>query len=263
MRRGQLGFTLVELVVVIVLLGIISLGATGFIVSSVQGYADMARRDGMAGASRVAIDRIIREVRNALPNSARVSGQCLEFIPINNATQYLMAPTATPANTFNVVPFSETPDALGSVAIYPISTAAIYQGGSPAVISPAITSAASDLTGNAPVALSLASAHQFPTDSPSQRMYIVGGPISYCFQGDRLYRYTGYSRRSVQPLPAQLPTAEPSRALLAFPVTHDGQPFELIGASLQRNALVMVEFAVEQGGEALRIQQEVQIRNVP
>ena len=265
MRMGskQRGFTMVELVIAIVLMGIIAVGATGFIISSVKGYSDMSRREGIAGTSRVAIDRILREVRNALPNSARTdaSGNCLEFVPILAATQYVNIPLNANNTNIQIIPFAEAPT-LGRAAVYPITTAAVYQTGSPAVISPDITSAPSDLLGPGVETMTLASGHRFPAESPSKRLFVVDTPVSYCLVGDRLYRYRNYARSAVQPAPSSLPTAEPNRVLLAYPVTAT-QPFTVVDATLQRNALVLAEFSVEQAGERLLIQQEVQIRNAP
>ncbi len=264
----QKGFTLLELIVVIVLLGIISVGTTGFIVNSVQGYSDLARRDGIAATSRVAMDRMVRGLRNALPNSPRTSqdasGTCLEYVPILDATSYISIPLHSAVSTFPVIPFSEAPE-LGKTAIYPISTAAVYQTGSPAVISPDISSATS-LLGPGAATLTLTSPHQYPAASPSKRMFIVDDPVSFCLVGDRLYRYSNYARSATQPMPASLPSTEPNRALLAFPVTAPVAPvlpFTVVNATLQRNALVMLEFSVEQNSEKLLIQQEVQIRNAP
>ncbi len=93
-------------------------------------------------------------------------------------------------------------------------------------------------------------------------MFIIHGPVSFCLVGDRLYRYSNYARSVNQPMPASLPSTEPNRALLAYPVTSP-QPFTVVNATLQRNALVMLEYSVEQNSEKLLIQQEVQIRNAP
>lgn len=261
LQAKQQGFTLIELIVVIVLLGVIGVGATGFIVSSAKGFSDLSRREGIAGSSRVAMDRMVRELRNALPNSPRTNGDCLEFIPSLDATQYLTAPITAAASSLSVVPFTQAPEA-GRLAIFPITTAAVYATGSPAVISPLITTPSASLVSNAAVTINLAGAHQFPLDSPAKRLFIVGEPVSYCVVGNRIYRYTGYARSAVQPTAASLPTTEPNRALISYPITAI-TPFQVLDATLQRNAIVMLEFSVEQSGESLLIQQEVQLRNAP
>jgi MSHA biogenesis protein MshO len=259
------GFTLIELIVVIVLLGIIALTTTQFIVSSVSGFADQNRRESIATASRVAMDRLVRELRNALPNSVRTNGSCLEYIPVEEATQYFDAPFSAASSSLSMVPFSSTPEITQNqtrAAIYPISTSAVYNTGSPSVISPTISSSAASLVGAAAVTLNFNASHQFASASPQSRLFMVAPPVSWCFVGDRLYRYSGYNRASTQPTPASLPSTEPNRGLMAYPVTA-GTPFRLSDATLTRNALVIIEYQAVLEGESLLIQQEVQVRNAP
>ncbi|WP_370053424.1 PilW family protein [Neptunomonas sp.] len=267
--QHQHGFTLIELIVVIVLLGIISVGTTGFIVSSVKGFSDQSRRQGIAAAGRIAMDRLVREVRNALPNSVRTtsdaSGTCLEYIPIQEATQYIDAPVGFAADSLSVIPFSDTPRFTANqsrVAVYPISTAAVYREGALGAISSTVSSTPASLVASNAVTLTLNSAHQFERASPRQRLFFVDQPVSVCLVGDRLYRYSNYTRRAAQPTPSSLPSTEPDRGLLAYPVSA-ATPFRVIDATLQRNALVLLEFSVTNQGESLLIQQEVQIRNAP
>jgi MSHA biogenesis protein MshO len=67
------GFTLVELVTVIIVLGVVSVGISGFIRTGVQTYSDVIERDQLLGDSRFVVERIHRELRLAIPNSARVT----------------------------------------------------------------------------------------------------------------------------------------------------------------------------------------------
>ena len=86
------GFTLLELIIVIILLGVMAVGITGFITLSTQTYLNVTERDELLASARFAVERLNREVRNALPNSLRVktnvdtNKQCLEFIPIQAST---------------------------------------------------------------------------------------------------------------------------------------------------------------------------------
>ncbi len=75
------GITLVELVTVVMILGILSVGTVKFITDSGQGFASTVGRAALAGDVRFVTLRIAKEVRDALPNSVRVSGGCLEFVP--------------------------------------------------------------------------------------------------------------------------------------------------------------------------------------
>jgi len=94
MKRSDGGFTLIELVLVILVLAIVSTGVTKFITYGVNIYQDTAGRDKQISDSRFVIERITREVRNALPNSVRVTadGKCVEFIPILASSSYVDIP---------------------------------------------------------------------------------------------------------------------------------------------------------------------------
>lgn len=68
------GFTLIELVVTIVLLGIISAALAPFFYSAVSGYFDSQARARLTGEGRLALERLSRDLREADPASISVSG---------------------------------------------------------------------------------------------------------------------------------------------------------------------------------------------
>ena len=94
-RRQLRGFTLVEMIVVIVITGIIGGIVAIFIRAPVQGYVDSARRAEMTDIADTAMRRISRDLRLALPNSVRVTSTCsgpttcyVEFIPTTGGGRY-------------------------------------------------------------------------------------------------------------------------------------------------------------------------------
>ena len=102
----SLGFTLIELILVIILLSIVAIFSFRFVGIGSEMYVTGADRVRLLDQSRFAIERITRELRNSVPNSARVtgSGECLEFVPIKTAGTYYGAPFNNSAsNQFDFV----------------------------------------------------------------------------------------------------------------------------------------------------------------
>ena len=92
---NQRGFTLVEMIMVIVIMGIIGGIVAVFLRSPVEGYVASARRAEMTDIADTALRRINRDLRSALPNSVRVTGTCngtttcyLEFLPTTGGGRY-------------------------------------------------------------------------------------------------------------------------------------------------------------------------------
>jgi len=276
------GFTLVELVIVIVLLSIMSLASVRFIANFAEGYVDTSRRQNMADVTQLAIERIGRELRNALPNSVRISNDanasCIEYIPVLGASSYDDLPVSAARNTFSAIPLGE--DTISGsplyVAVYPITGTNLYSVGNNTMIAALDDPAdfADDQGEPNAITVMLSGVHKFPTESPASRFFIVGSPVSYCLNtgnGD-LYRYENYFDGGAnfyndQPMLANLPNTEPNRALLATDITtvaaFPNPAFASLEISLQRNALVVFDLQVSEAGESVRIQHVVQVRNAP
>ena len=87
----QRGFTLVELVTVIVLLGVIAGVLVPFIISAMQAYLGAKARATLVGEGRLALERLAREVRHAVPNSISVlsGGTGIEFVRARAGGRYV------------------------------------------------------------------------------------------------------------------------------------------------------------------------------
>jgi MSHA biogenesis protein MshO len=254
--RPSSGFTLVEMVVVIAVLGVLSLGSVYFISRSSEGYADVQERQAVAQRARFTLERMARSVRNALPGSVRVNASCLEFVPIVAGSSYLDLPVASPALAMRVVP----PDvgSLNGMRVAVAGTADVYSSGTSSVISSPVTLAPPD--GSGEVEVTFDSAHRFPAASAGNRVFWVDEPVSYCVDAGNLYRYSDYGFQITQPSAADLPAALPGRSLMA---TSASVVFNLTPASLQRNALVQLNLQLGVGDVAFDVAANVQVRNVP
>ena len=101
-RQSQYGFTLVEMIIVIVITGIIGGMVAIFIRAPVQGYVDSARRAELTDIADTALRRLERDIRTAVPNSVRVANcggtpTCVEFLPTRTGGRYRGAPATAGA----------------------------------------------------------------------------------------------------------------------------------------------------------------------
>jgi MSHA biogenesis protein MshO len=91
--RVQRGFTLVEAILVIVVIGVLSAVVAIFIRMPIQGYADSTARAEASDTADLALRRMARDLRQALPNSIRVigNGVGVEFLLTTGGGRYLAA----------------------------------------------------------------------------------------------------------------------------------------------------------------------------
>ena len=258
-RQRQAGFTIVELIVVMVVLAILSIGTVRFIGDATTGFVSASERAELAADVRLSIQRLNRELREALPNSARISGACLEFIPVVGATVYQSAPVGYSSQTLTLVPFSTAGITASSrLAIAPGSNPYLLSSNSD--ISPTFTLAAPNAQNE--VIATLASPHNFPTNAPQRRVFAVAQPVSFCISGGALWRYQNYGFQTTQPTAAGLPTAMPNRSLLVERVDPSVTPFSIAPATLTRNAVVDVLLHFQRGEDTMEISHSIQMRNI-
>lgn len=247
-KRASQGFTLIELVVVLVVSGILAVGTVAFISRTVESLDATSTRNQLASAGRTAIDRMSLELHNALPNSIRVSGSCLEFIPVRAATTYIDPAFTNPGtSTFDVVNFVEKnvpvyPDAallpaptLGGTpnlrplyaVVYPRNRNRVYDGdNNTAAIPPEFNNRRPVQTINSIVVngsdsnlatITLAEAHRFQRRSPQERFFVTELPVSFCVVGSNLYRYTNYGFHQTQTTQEESGSCDASTANRCLP----------------------------------------------
>ncbi|WKC41390.1 PilW family protein [Shewanella algae] len=259
------GFTLVELVTVILILGILVVGVSSFIIFGTRIFVDSTAVDRVLGSSRFVMERLSRELRNAVPSSLRLQSssqlQCLEFLPISASGSYLSLPLApdVQADTATVFAPATAISASEQLLVYPLTNAEIYGSGSNKrhAIDKVV------LNGSL-LTLQFAAAVNFAEASPAKRFYVAGQPVSYCFSpvNGSIRRYSNYGYHASQPLPDTMGTG----ALMAEGLSNDiatNPAVQLLPATLVNNAIVQLrpEFSVV--GEHFQYQHQVQVINVP
>ena len=198
---NQQGFTLVELVAVIVLLGVIGVGLVNFIASSVEAYREVTRRDEVAQVGRFAVERVSRELRSALPGSVRTSGNCIEFVPVQGASIYTDLPVFgfnAPADDFSVVNFIRRGN-ISRAAVYTLTADEVYGGGNHLI---EVTSSLIPPPPGETIFDFINPSQRFAEQSPGRRIYFVDQPVSFCVTGPasarQLNRYGDYGYNVTQ-----------------------------------------------------------------
>ncbi|OUS28288.1 hypothetical protein A9Q99_12215 [Gammaproteobacteria bacterium 45_16_T64] len=256
------GFTLIELIIVIVVMSALSIGSVRFISDTTQGVINAGERQRIASIGIIALEKVARELREALPYSIRVdgTGECIEFVPVTGGSEYISIPLLAGATTLSVIRTGYSASLNTSydrVAVYPSSTVDVYGSADPGPISSVI----STLPDASPIeTITLSSSHQFLLDSPERRFFIVRDPITYCFSGGFLYRYKNYGFQST------MGTGRPTDFLTGREVVVNqltSVQFSYLNASLSRNGVVSLTLVLAEGGDQQTLDYEVIIRNVP
>ena len=253
------GFTLIELVLVIAILGIISVGFVGFINIGSNVYQNVSNRDSLISDARFAVERLNRELRNALPNSIRImdngSRQCLEFVPIKTSHVYTDIPAngdlpstdieAIKASAF--YSFSNT----DRVVVYPIDQNDAYD----LSLNRAQQISTVDTSTNI-WKLTLNSATSFASDSPNEHLFIVDEPVSYCAETNKLERFSAYGFNNNQVILTNgVLMAEHIDISEELPFTFD--------VKQQSDAIVQVDLTFSQNNESVFFSNGVHIQHVP
>jgi MSHA biogenesis protein MshO len=220
-QRRERGFTLVEVIIVLVVTGILSGIVALFIQTPVKNYIRAKTNADLSDAADTALRRIRRDVRLALPNSVRLSGNALEFILTKSGGRYLSVDDNQVAPR---LPLSFTPNAnalkFDVVGLMPAGVQQIVNDDRIVVynlgpgFSPADAYAGGNIatvTGVAGNTITLATnpfVLQSPTmESPTRRFQSISGPVTYLCRpystgGDgTLVRFAGYALAQIQPNP--------------------------------------------------------------
>lgn len=88
---GQRGFTLIELIVVIVVGSVMAATITIFLPPAFKSFRDTRNRSDLVDQTDTALRRMLRDVRMAVPNSLRMpNASCFEMVPTMAGGRYRM-----------------------------------------------------------------------------------------------------------------------------------------------------------------------------
>ena len=276
------GFTLIEIVMVIVIIGIISGMVAVFVVKPVQGYIDAVHRAELTDSADVALRRLTRDVRLALPNSLRVmtsgGNHYIEFIMTSNGGRYRdTSDGSTAGNFLSWTSANLTFDVLGPmpsspalavndyIVVYNLGTgyapADAYAAADPCtncnrakvsgISANVVTLSTNPFAGQSP-----------PLPSPNARFQIVPGgtkAVTYVCPtttAGNLSRYANYGFNAAQAVPSGTPSTLAAKATC----TVDYTP-----TATGRNGLLYIELKLTDttNGESVTLFQQIHVDNAP
>lgn len=281
------GFTLVELVIVILLLGLISTLLFNIIRGPLVAYIDIQRRADLVDIAETALQRMTREIRLALPNSIRYTGTTgIEFIRTIDGGRYRRLPhpggATTPCGTIadNKISFTSNTDCfevMGSLDNLPAAPATgttqsacatqnalclvIYNTGQ-------IGANAYDLDNIAAISAITSNSvtfnnsdiptFRFPFKSPYQRFQIIDTPVSFICAGTNIMRYSNYEIKSIT-----VPTGGTSANLLVDNISSCA--FNYDPGTSTRAGLVTISLTItdNDSGESVSLLQQAHVDNQP
>lgn len=256
------GFTLVEMVFVMLILGIIGAVGSGFIVNAVDAYHTSQVRHQLVQRGRLTLEQMGRELRMAAPNSVRTSssGNCVEFMPIVTATNYQgILPDAdnnrAPVNVIQTGSFDFSTLSGRHLLVAPFSPGEVYSSANPGV------RVAVGSMGSPPYdSVALAQPHVFLRNSLNRRLFIAADPVRFCLNGGNLVRHSSFGFST-----GALDDDNPGGVsdLMAHSVRAKVRAFDLSPGSQDRNMMVRMNLIFAQNSTALELSHQVLVRNVP
>lgn len=282
-QRALAGFTLVESIVVILIVGILAAVSAVFIVQPFEASRDMTRRAELVDTAETLLNRMTREIRLAVPNSVRIDGNALEFLRSSTGGRYRRLQSASGGdNVLDPTQASGTFDVLGGLPgevsvgtagracadsatntedcivinntgttgfdAYNADNVAAITGAAPAPSDPDTLNF--DIGGGS-------TPPAFPAHSSNQRFQVFDTVVSYICTGDRIDRHHDYGLDASQ----QVPPSGGSTNLLARDVT--ACEFTYNAGAGQRHGLVTIDVTLRRDGETVRLVDQAHVVNVP
>jgi MSHA biogenesis protein MshO len=262
------GFTLIEMIVAITILGILAAVLVVFLPAPINGYLSTSYRASLTDAADGAIRRFTREAATALPNSFRATtsggSSCVEFIPTVAGGRYRTE--VSQSGSGDILDFSQADtsfDALAQnglsslsgtnlVSIYNlgITGANAYAGDTTAQIQS--VTIPTTYTAN----IKLSPGKQFPFASPGNQFFVIpNNSVTYSCYNGTLYRATEAISSSPQancPQTGTVLVSNVSSCSLSY-----------IPAIDQRNDALAISLQLTQNNETVTLYQEVLVSNVP
>jgi MSHA biogenesis protein MshO len=279
-RDKHKGFTLIEMITVIVLLGIIAGILTPFIAKAMQAYTHSKARAVLVAKGRLALERLAREVHQAVPNSLVVlsnsaPGDGIEFARSRAGGRYVerfddfgsefsrinrrFRKNATLSQLYVVG--TSLSYVVGDVLVIGNTSPADLQAGNTATsvsgVAATTTGPGNDGTTNGQI-LSFAG-QQFLVESPGRHFSIVDQTVEVGLSGSDLRWFTATGLTNYNGA-VDWSNSDPSLSDGVTAVT-----FTYVPGNPQSTGVLRVDLEITDAttGQAIRLYREIHVRNTP
>lgn len=282
--RYQSGFSLVELIVVMVLIGIIGGVLSLQLAPAIRSYLLVGQRAALTSQADTALRTIVGEVRSAVPNSLRLrNAQCLDLVPTKDGGRFRTGPdtdngavtgafldASGPTDRFDVLtPLGNPPLDGDAIVIGNQNTGDVYHQVNVGIVDgPHTGPASSAVTGMSGVRLR--APIQIPPGYDGGRFLIVPAAekvVTYaCDQvGETggtgtgtLYRFASnqFHNTATCAIPA-------NRAIVATKVSHCAFIYSPNQGATQENGFVQLQLTLSDKGEAAPLTLGAHVDNMP
>jgi len=273
--KRQSGFSLVELIVVIVLVGIIGGVLAMQLLPAIRAYLAVGERAALTHQADTALRRIVGDVRRAVPNSLRLdSSQCLQLVPSSDGGRYRNgqdhANGAQPAAFLDDTAARQVFDVLTPFDREPVQGDAIVIGNqNPADVHGRVNVAVVDAVGAPPAAsmgtrritLQPGTGLRVPEGYTGARFMVIPAgeqTVSYVCNGGKLYRiaYPDLQLTARCGIPANAP-------LLASGVTGCDFVYSSNQGATQESGYVRLHLTLAGKEESVSLTLGAHVDNVP
>ena len=275
MMKRQSGFTLVELIVVIVLTGIIGGVLAMQLLPAIRAYLAVGERASLTHQADTALRRIVGDVRRAVPNSLRLgSSQCLELVPSSDGGRFRNeqdysndAPAAAflddtaVRQIFDVLtPFNQAPVQGDAIVIGNQNPADVHGGVNVATVSAVAASPAASM-GTTRITLQPGTGLRVPAGYTGARFMVIPAAeqtVSYVCDSGKLYRI---AYQNLQP--AARCTVPANAPLLATGVASCDFVYSANQGATQESGFVQLHLTLAGKEESVSLTLGAHVDNVP
>lgn len=278
------GFTLVELIVVMVLMGIISATIVVFLRPAIEGYVDARRRADLTDIADTALRRMMQDVRLAVPNSINlVSDQCFQFVPTVGGGRYridadIVNDTGLPCTPSATC--SAFPDPTKAVTASTTVDVLMLQGKAPAAGDYVVINNQNrdDVYGGTPASRYVVASTPAPstprTTDGTHRFVIGGNPATGGYTGGRfqvvnpaepsvMYSCSGNKLYRTTLTTAKATTCETTGVLLATDVSACSFVYSSNPSATQSSGFITLNLTVSRNNEPVVLSYGVHVDNLP